>query len=416
MKVKLLPVLLISVIFVSSCNLFVRPGKTIEDISAWGPIETESNDIHKQQYLVQIENPENKIELKLINNGDRESYVPPIPLETGEIYLLFGEDGSADGSRKFVVRAPCLVYLNGVSGEAEVFLDCPGKNPVQITKTNSKVMEYQISIFGDRIFYSIFEGENGSVLNSIKVDGSDLRHLYDCSPFTCSNLAYSPIPNKIAFVKEGADPEIIILDLDNQTIEKIECAGIDLRFSPDGQYFSFFDSLTSQLNIINLDNMEKTLIPSSSGLAGEWSNDSNAILYGSYDYWGGIPGVHVHKFHIESGIDMVILSNQDQEYEFYSPSFTDVEGLYFANVRQRNAGPSSQLCLLDDKDTINEVIIADPLFHYSSFSWNSGHTQLAFQRYPINLSNGSPEIVIWDKENKSIRIVAKKGSKPLFLP
>ena len=221
---------------------------------------------------------------------------------------------------------------------------------------------------------------------------------------------------KLVFTQQSETLQIKLLDLQTGIVSNIDGSGSELSLSPDGRFLGFLDDESGQLMIINIGNKNKITVQSGNGLMGEWARDSHSILFGEMDFWGGIPGVKVNELEIPSGEIKPILFDPDQELEFYQPKYTRDEGIYLASVRLRSAGASRQFWLLGEGAEVIKQITTDPLFHYSFPSWSPDYSELVFQRFPINKSDGHPQVVVWNQDSDTFRVIAENASMPFWLP
>lgn len=415
MKFKSINFLLCTLFLLTSCSILKNQNGG-QEIGAWGPIAYKTNKPSGVYYLTQEKSPNIKLEVKSTQFRDQLFLYPSIPLQIGEIYQLMTDSNSEPALDDIKVREPCLVYLEDPSGNTEIWKNCPNQGPSQLTKTDGKVKDLTVSRSGDLVFFTTTNDLNGTNIWQIKPDGSGTDKLYDCSETTCSDLDFSPLIGSLGFIQTSEMPYIKILDINSGTITDIQGSGSDLRFSPDGQYLSFLDNLTNQLTIINLSNMKSISLQSGAGLVGDWAPDSQSILYGEFDYWGGIPGVKVFEFNIKSGELKQLLYDPNQELEFYQPTYTREAGVYLVTIRQRSAGASKQIWLLGEGAEGIKQITNDPLYHYSSLSWNPDYSELVFQRYPINTSDGKPQVVIWNQSSDTFQVIAENAANPFWLP
>jgi Tol biopolymer transport system component len=176
------------------------------------------------------------------------------------------------------------------------------------------------------------------------------------------------------------------------------------------------DDVSGKLKIINLENKNQISVQSGNGLMGEWARNSQSFLYGEMDFWGGIPGVSVYELEVNSGEKKSILFDRSQSLEFYQPRYTRDEGIFLASVRLRSSGAGRQLWLLSEGAEGIKQITTDPQFYYSFPSWSPDYSELVFQRFPINRSDGNPQVVIWNQDSDTLRVIAENASKPLWLP
>jgi dipeptidyl aminopeptidase/acylaminoacyl peptidase len=386
-----------------------------KEIGALGPVITNKINGSGIYFLVNKKSPEKKVDLKKIDSGGFLNLYPTIPLTVGESYQLKNSNNETVLDN-IHVRKPCLIYLSDPNGKPEIWKKCEDGNPVQITETGGRVQDFTVSWSGDKILFSAVNNLNSLSIWQIKPDESEPTKVFDCLESICTDLVYSPMTNMLGFIKTNDFPQIKLLNLNGQSITNIQNSASDIKFSPNGQYLSFLNYQSSELSIINLSNMKRIVQPSSAGLVGDWSNDSQSILFGQLNFWGGIPDVNVYKFDVETANISLLFSSQDKDLEYLHPSLTDAPGTYLVSVRQSNSGSGSQLWLINSEGMIIKEITKDPLYHYSFFSWNSDNTELVYQRYPINTSSGSPQIVTWDKKTDSFSIIANNAVKPYWLP
>ena len=416
MKFNSIYVYLLILLLLTSCTSINRYHNEEQEIGAWGPIVYKTNKASGVYFLTKEKQPDFKLEVKTIRINDQLFLYPSIPLKIGETYQLIKGGNSEPVVDDIKIRKPCLVYLGDPGGQSEIWKKCPGQEPLQLTKTDGKVQNLTVSRLGELIFFTVLNESNGADIWQLKPDGSGIKKLFDCSESTCSDLDFNPMTGKLAFVQTNDKQQIKILDLNDETMIDIMDSGFDLRFSPNGKYVSFLDNSSNELTIIDLFNMKRIAQQSGAGLVGEWARDSQAILYGQMDYWGGIPGVNVFSLDIKSGEIKPLLTSRNQELEFYQPAYTGESGVYLVSVRQRNTGSNKQLWLIKEGGKVVKEITDDSLYYYSSQSWNSDYSKLVFQRYPINSSDGIPQVVIWNQSSDTFQVIADNAAKPFWLP
>ena len=408
--------MLLILLLLTSCVSINRNHIDKQEIGAWGPIVYKTIKASNIYYLTQEKQPDIKLEVKTTRISDQLFLYPSVPLKIGITCQLIIDGNSEPVVNVFIVREPCLVYLGDPGGQSEIWKKCPSQEPLQLTKTDGKVQNLTVSRLGELIFFTVINESNGADIWQVKPDGSGTKKLLDCSESTCSDLDFSPMTGKLAFVQTNDKQQIKILDLNDETMIDNQDSGSELKFSPNGQYLSFLDKSSNELTIIDLFKMKRIAQQSGAGLVGEWARDSQSILFGQMDYWGGIPGVNVFSLDIKSGELKPLLTSRNQELEFYQPVYTGESGVYLVSVRQRNTGSNKQLWLIKEGGEVVKEIIDDSLYYYSSQSWNSDYSKLVFQRYPINTSDGVPQVVVWNQSPDTFQVIADNAAKPLWLP
>jgi WD40 repeat protein len=387
-----------------------------QEIGAWGPVVLNSGNNSGTYYFSTEDNPEAKIDAQIIQSTNQLFAYPIIPLEISKSYQLNETGNPKAVTKKISVREPCVAYIEGQNGKSEIWKKCPGQESVQISKTNRKVKDFTVSRSGDWLFLTVDSDSKGSEIWQLSPDGTIQKKIFECLESECSDLNYSPLTSKLAFVEVNNKTKIKILDILTRKTDDHVGSGTELKFSPDGQYLSYFDILSEQLIILNLSTQKKIFKQSGAGLVGEWARNSHTILYGEFEFWGGIPGVIVYELEVDSGEERTILFDPNHELEFYQPMYSSDEGVLLTSIRQRGTGPSKQLWLIKEGAEEIKQITNDPLYHYSFPSWNSDYSELVFQRYPLNTSDGHPQVVIWNRSQDSFQVIAENASKPFWLP
>jgi hypothetical protein len=400
--------------FISYTSINKRTNE-VQKIGAWGPVNIKAKGGTDAYFLINKKNPGNQIDLLNNKNNGTLNLYPTFPLTIGDTYQLL-DSHNETVLDNLQIQKPCLIYLNDPNGQPEIWKKCADNIPIQITKTGGKVQDYTASWSGDKIFFTAAHNSNSLDIWQIKSDGSEPNKIFECSDSKCSDLAYSPLTDTLAFVRTGDKQQIELLNLIDKSISNIQNSASDLNFSPNGQYLSFLNISSNELTIINLANMTRVTQPSGAGLVGEWSRDSHSILFGQLNYWGGIPDISIYKLEIDSGILTLLFSSQNQELEFWQPAFTGDQGIYLVAVRQSNSGSGKQLWLLNREGSVVKQITSDPLYHYSNPRWNSDYSELVFQRYPITTSTGLPQIITWNKAKDTFLISGTNATNPIWLP
>jgi dipeptidyl aminopeptidase/acylaminoacyl peptidase len=75
-----------------------------------------------------------------------------------------------------------------------------------------------------------------------------------------------------------------------------------------------------------------------------------------------------------------------------------------------------QVYLVDPTTTDAQPLIVDPMYTHGAIGWNPAGDQLVVQRYPCTEPDGQPGIWVYDLQTKDLRMVAKNGYIPQWLP
>jgi len=403
-------------IFLTSCTFVNHLSFDGMEIGAWGPIDNNISNPEGQIFLSQAGSPEEKIKVDLIKQNNKYQAYPVEPLIAGEIYQLVLEGKSKPVVDNIHIRKSCIVYLVQSEEGLTLWKKCPDANPFQITKPDEAIEDFSVSRSGELIFYTKSNDQGGNEIWQMKPDGSNRKIVFNCGETDCSDLELDSFTRKLVFRQQSLTPQIGLLDLQTGNLSYLDGYGSEFSLSPDGRFLSLLDDESGKLTIINIVNKNQIIVQSGNGLAGEWARDSLSILFGEMEFWGGIPGVKVNEMEIPSGEIKPILFDPNQELEFYQPRYTKDEGVYLASVRLRSTGASRQLWLLGVGAEGIKQITTDPLFHYSLPSWSPDYSELVFQRFPLNKSDGQPQIVVWNQNSDSFRVIAENASRPVWLP
>ena len=411
-----LGILLILLIYLTSCSSIKNFNFGKVEIGAWGPIEIRSETSAGQLFFSPLGSPEVKINVDVIQKDMQFLVYPVEALMAGEIYQLMSEGKLKPVVKKIKIRETCIAYLYKTEESSALWKYCPDEESFRITKPDESIEDFAISPTGELIFYTIKNDLDGNEIWQVRPDGSGSKMVFDCSDSKCSDLDLDLLTSKLVFKQQSHAQQIGLLDLQTGIFTGFEGSGSEVSLSPDGQFLSYLEDGSDLLTIINFASTEKIVAQSEVGLVGEWARDSRSILFGELEFWGGIPGVIVSELKVPSGEIKPILYDPNQELEFYQPRFTHDEGIYLASVRLGSTGASGQFWLLSEGAKVIKQITTDPLFHYSFPSWNPDFSELVFQRFPINKSDGQPQVVIWNQDSDTFQVIAENASRPVWLP
>lgn len=310
----------------------------------------------------------------------------------------------------------CVLYIHDPAGDQTLMAWCENNDPRPFIDKEKGIEDFVVSSTGSQIFYSQKNQAGGSTIRIANRQGRKKRMVIDCGQSNCSELDYNSTANLLGFVEFGITPMVKIYHLENNSIFSYPFLAADLKFSPDGKALSFFDVNGSRIVILEIESGRILTEESQNGFNGGWSNDSQQLLLGKTNFWGGIPGVDVFLFSVNDGELELVLASGEQDIEYYQPEFYMSSDLFLAAVRNRSAGFTKQLWLINADGSIEKEITRDYRYEHSAFQTNEDYSKLAFQRYPIGVSDGNPEVLIYDFSTGSIFLVAENAAKPQWLP
>lgn len=295
-------------------------------------------------------------------------------------------------------------------------LKCGNEESKAFLENSGNTEDFTISQAGDWIYFSARNELGGVDIWKADREGRQIEKIVECQEKNCTDLDFNCTSNQIAYVEIGRNPKIVIKDLESEEEFYYQAFGMDLNFSPDGKYLGFYNSREQRFQIIDLERKSVVTHDSEPGLTGGWSENSQNILFGQSDYWGGIPGVRVYMYSVTDGIVELVIDNQNQNLEIFEPVFYNSQEIILAAVRERNSGPSKQLWLFNINGDIVRKVTEQFSYTHSSYSRNDKYALLLFQRFPLGQSNAVPEIVIWNEAEDNFDTIATNASNPQWLP
>ena len=167
-----------------------------------------------------------------------------------------------------------------------------GSPEIQLSHTNGRVWDYQPSPDGESVVFSAINSLKGIDLWMVQRDGSNQHKLLDCGGDRCSSPAWSPLIQELAFTREsiglapnGPKGALRIWILDSKTGQAAplfsdpEKVGDEAKWSPDGQWLSFWNGAQGGIQIVNRKTGTTILLESTNGDSGSWSSDGQYLYY-----------------------------------------------------------------------------------------------------------------------------------------
>jgi hypothetical protein len=391
------------------------------EIGAYGPfvIESESSKTGSLDDVIVSTDP--KIEFDTALKDDNLIVNVKQPLEIGRTYTISLENvtsGSIEYSQLFKVRQPCLAYIKGLSAQANIWKKCADQEAIQLTKVNGQVIEFSPSRNGEWLVYISQAEEGGREIHRINRNGDDEETLVNCGQELCSDAVLDANGAALAYAVHDHDYHLVIKDLQTGDVQRFSGNIVDIQFSPDSQYLSYFDQNENLLKIINLKTRKIITYESGIDLAGSWSQDSRHILFGVYDYWGGLAGVVIFEADVDSGISHQLFGPTESKYvyEYYQPQYTNNPEWLIANVRDQSASFSRQIWMVMRDGSEIFRVSDDPLYNHSAIASDPSFSQIAFQRFKIGTSNSKPQVVVWNSSKNIFEVISEDSIQPQWLP
>ncbi|HTX78278.1 MAG TPA: hypothetical protein VMC62_01350 [Longilinea sp.] len=364
-------------------------------------------------------------------------FVPNSPYpETVIIHLGSSQIGTGgvwlrrDDDWKLSVRQPLVVYMSYSDPQRELMaISATGGKPHQLTSTDGKVFDFDTSPLGDWIVYSLPNAKNGRDLWLVDRDGQNNHLLLDCGADLCTSPAWSPDGKSIAYNRQSAGltatsllgaPHLRIVDtttgVDRPVYSDPQITSTGALWSPDGNWLASYDSVGSQIRVVNLQSGRQVTLPSALGLLGSWSPDSAYLVYPNSTT--GVLGTppELFKADFQSGElgAFVGLESSSGNYDFGDPAWSpDGKSLLLDSLIDAQ-GPDQELWLYRPAMMDGFVITDKTGYSYDSFSWDPWGTRLVVQAAELN-DAFSPQIDIW-QYGQDLKMIADNGISPHWLP
>jgi len=429
-------------IVINNCQsvLFEKPQiiSTFDDkIAVWGPIiiKFPSSIINQIVNLVVEIKPDIPIRKEWQDNFLR--IFPEVPFSSNSIYglklIIEFESSSKEILSEALyydieIRKPCLVYIKNPSEDPELNIFCEDL-PTQLTSTNGGIIDFGVSWDGEKIFYSQINDKEGSNIWVIHRDLNQKELLVDCGSDYCFSPNLSPDGHYMAYIRESLkvnldevkkNQKIIIHDLSSSedselmSEEKYSCAS--LQWSPDGYYMTFFDSYSASIWLWDSRKNELITIPSGENQLGNWSLDSNQIIYSAPVYWGGIAYDELWIWNSSTKSSQRIITDAVLPWHIISPQIQPGGSLIAMTMRPLEGSASSQIYLYDTSKDNFVQISENQQLNYSAIRWNPEGNSICYQRFDFSNQQGSPEVFIWDLEKNTHQLVEINASYPRWIP
>jgi Tol biopolymer transport system component len=365
-------------------------------------------------------------------------FVPDERLDPGQVYQLTIAAGaeSANGRKmrtpitwQAIVREPDLLYLvvDTTGGDLWRF-EFNSDETYPLTNTNASVIDYAPSPNGDFIAYAQHNAKGGHDLWLIDRDGIHSNLLLDCGPDRCSQVAWSPDGEWIAYARESyqADEKRYVSarvwSVNTATGEtapvyqQAQAYGHSPSFSPDGKRLAMYDSVNNAIRILELETSQESVIPTAYPGVGDWSPNGEELIF--IDLVPGILEPNVAIFIVNFSLQEVhpalgdFIPNMDYDPPQWSP---DGEWIAYA-TRPVDSGISKTIWVKNLTQGDPFMLTDEPSATFVGYRWDPWGERLVFQRYPISGPISHASIWLWERESSDTRLLIENGARPEWLP
>ncbi len=112
-----------------------------------------------------------------------------------------------------------------------------------------------------------------------------------------------------------------------------------------------------------------------------------------------------------------LFGNEDEAAEYGLPEWSADGAWLVAGSHLAGGSPAQQLYLYRaGSSTPVEAITADPLYTNGAYHWDPSGKVLLFQRARLGGADVRPDVVVWDRGSREIRVLAKDAGQPAWLP
>ena len=335
----------------------------------------------------------------------------------------------------FTVGAPLLAYLWPAYGAANIYVrgEDLADEPVQLTHSESGILDFNVSSDGNRITYTVSAVQGSNEIRLLDLITNEDRFIYACeTDALCQAPTLSPDGHWLAFehseLVEGAGGKPItnaravwLISLQDEGYDgPVFDATHDImgpKWSPLGELM-VYDNTLKAFVLLETRNPDTPIlfIPSGLGQEGTWSPQGADIVYAEIVFpeevlgEAGIEALdfpvgealffsHLYKHVMSTGDVRDILSGPDVMVEDSSPTYSP-DGRWLAFVRKYLDADrwtmGREVWLTDVSSGDVRRLTDDPTANFSSISWSLDSQRLAFMR--SNLANPAdrPEVWIWN--------------------
>ena len=448
----ILPVILVLLLLLAGVILFgqLLPIKvqcnfpaSSEEISPYGSLEftfSRQVDKEKAEQLLQTK-PEIQGRWIWIDNKHTQWYALE-PLPSGqEVTFQFpsGTAGKNGGKIKQSytwtarVRTPRILAIKTLENGKELFSYDINENPAetQLSSTQGRVFDYDVSPDGERIIFSAENDSKGMDLWIVNRDGSGQELFLDCGTERCSTPAWSPDMQEIAYSRESPESgnemsrgfnRIWIMAVNSgQTVPLFSdplISGSEPIWSPDGNWLSIWISSSERIQVVNRKTGQAFLLETANGDTGSWSADSQSLYFpnmisGNAGFRYVVLQADIHT----QLIKIIIGSNVEGEgLSYYRPVSSPLGGWVVVKAQVNTNIPGSQLMMINIT-TNEEVLISDDVSLIPSYcSWTPAGEYLVYQTLRLGDEVTEAKIWYWGKFTQETRMVLQGAGSPQWLP
>jgi Tol biopolymer transport system component len=333
-----------------------------------------------------------------------------------------------------------LAYLWPSDMEASLFMLKPGSEEPQQLTGSEGVLDFDVGVDTDLIYYSLLNSEGGSDIWQLSVRNSENQVLIECGEDTCSEVQVSADNSKLAYVNTSVDGSLSVwtFDLADSSAERISQEGGTAhmpQWSSAG-FLSYYDFRNFRYYIVDLESGSKKYFENFTGEPGAWSPDGLLFVTVEYSLLSTTIGKEgeldpEEEFELET---VFFTSSQMMAYEVSTGKRTNLSGdtlvedddpvfspdgnwLVFSRriLSGETITPGRQLWLMRADGSQAQQITDEPEYKYMDFAWHPNSEQVAAVR-ASNVDRTEPtEIWLFDLRTDEAVEIMTEGFQPEWI-
>ncbi len=339
----------------------------------------------------------------------------------GMAFLLYGLFGRTIPE----VRPLMAAYLGNPLEAPEIWLtSLDGNSQQQLTHTQGKIYEFSAAPDGESLVYSLLNADGGTDLYRIDRKEKTPVRLVQCGQAHCEQFVWQPNGSLAAYTKfvRGlqVDATINLIDLETGDSHEIPGGaaldGAYPTFSPDGRTLAFFDITVGGIRLIDLETGSEKRVPSGEPQLVSWSGDGREIFFKQSVLNGLLTQSRLYRYDLSTQQVKPFLPDELSGYDAsrieWSPDGAwGVFGLTDSDIQS-----GQQLYIVRKDGTDLQAITRETGTSHAAYHWSPSGDQIIFQRYQAGMLDARPQIVQWDRNANTIRVLSEIGAMPAWLP